>query len=176
MPKISVQIITIRMKYNQKYRSILWILVFILSIGSMFAQENVNASGGDIEGSGGSTAYSVGQMIHTFEEGAAGSVAHGVQQPFEISTVTSVEQANGIELTVSTYPNPVGNVLFIDVDIEDYSSLSYRLISTEGTMLIDSDLNDDHNRIDMSKYAASVYFLKIFNGKKEIKVFKIIKK
>jgi hypothetical protein len=40
-------------------------------------------AGGEATGSGGSVSYSVGQVVYTTNTGINGSVAQGVQQPYE---------------------------------------------------------------------------------------------
>jgi hypothetical protein len=52
----------------KKYFSI----VFFLNLSIAFAQESMNASGGNAAGSGGTASYSVGQMVYTTEVANAG--------------------------------------------------------------------------------------------------------
>ena len=65
------------------------ITTFLLSVslGALQAQQAVLTSGGDATGTGGSAGYSIGQTVYSTTSGANGSVAHGVQQAFEISTL-----------------------------------------------------------------------------------------
>jgi len=80
------------------------ILLLGLGLTGLQAQESVNATGGDASGSGGSTSYSVGQVVYTTNTGANGTVEQGVQRPIEISV-------KGINLTVLAYPNPTTDYL-----------------------------------------------------------------
>ncbi|MEI6048762.1 MAG: hypothetical protein WCS03_07670 [Bacteroidota bacterium] len=41
-----------------------------------------------------------------------GSAVQGVQQPFEISMVTGIEEASGISLEVMVYPNSLTDIQF----------------------------------------------------------------
>lgn len=61
------------------------IVLFCLGITNTFAQQANASSGAVASGSGGSVSYSVGQLVIKTETGSAGSVAQGVQQPYEIS-------------------------------------------------------------------------------------------
>ena len=47
----------------------------------------LSASGGDATGSGGSVAYSVGQIVYTTSTGTTGSVAQGVEQANGVYTL-----------------------------------------------------------------------------------------
>ena len=49
----------------------------------------LSASGGDATGSGGSVAYSVGQIVYTTSTGTTGSVAHDIIDSIEISSKSS---------------------------------------------------------------------------------------
>jgi hypothetical protein len=56
----------------------------MLSVGSIYGQESSNTAGWNAAGSGGTVAYSIGQVAYTYESGANGNSNHGVQQPYEI--------------------------------------------------------------------------------------------
>jgi opacity protein-like surface antigen len=88
------------------------------SLSTVSAQTRVNATGGNASGSGGSASYSVGQVAYQTKTGSSGSVAEGVQQPYEISVVSGIEKAIGISLSVSAYPNPTTDFLQLKVESE----------------------------------------------------------
>jgi len=56
-------------------------------IGYLLSPMEINVSGGDAWGSGGSVSFSVGYLTATTSEGANGSVILGIQQPYEILVV-----------------------------------------------------------------------------------------
>jgi gliding motility-associated-like protein len=59
-----------------------------------FAQVSTNTAGGDILGSGGSVAYSIGQVVYTTHSEATGIKAQGVQHRYEIAKVSrAMEEA-----------------------------------------------------------------------------------
>jgi len=78
------------------------------------AQKNTVASGGNASGSGGSASYAVGQVVYTTNTGINGSVAQGVQQPYEISTTVGINETT-IHLGMSVYPNPTTDYLQLKV-------------------------------------------------------------
>ena len=61
-------------------------------------------------------------------------MAQGVQQPFEISIVTGIEEAKGINLSVSAYPNPTTDYLTLSIDEFEISNLSYQLYDMNGKL------------------------------------------
>ena len=104
------------------------IVFFMFGFGTSIQGQNaIPASGGNASGSGGSVSYSVGQVVYTTNTGTNGSVAQGMQQPFEISVVTGLENAKDFSLECVAYPNPVTD--FIKLRIENYEieNLNYLL-------------------------------------------------
>ena len=152
------------------------VLLLGLGLTGLQAQTAVTATGGDASGSGGTVAYSVGQVVYTTNTGTNGSVAQGVQQPFEISVVTGIEEAKGINLMVSAYPNPTTDFLTLKVENYDNTNLSYQLLDMNGKLLESKKLECNQTSIVMSNLVPATYFLKVIQGEKEVKTFKIIKK
>ena len=172
------------MKHNDKRKSRKWkvkilgaatLLASIFSFSTVTAQETITTTGGDASGSGGSASYSVGQVAYQTYTGTNGSVAEGVQQPFEISMVTSVEEANGINLSISAYPNPARDYLTLEVKDYDFSNLTYQLYDIHGKLLQNEKITGNQTSIFMSNLLPATYFVKILEGNNEVKIFKVIK-
>ena len=152
------------------------VLLLGLGLTGLQAQTSVNATGSNASGSGGSVSYSVGQVVYTTNTGASGSVAQGVQQPFEISIVTGIEEAKGINLSVSAYPNPTTDYLTLSIGEFDISNLSYQLYDMNGKLLQSEKITGNHTTIGMNNLVPATYFVKVIQGNQEVKTFKIIKK
>lgn len=151
------------------------VLLLGLGLTGLQAQESVNATGGNASGSGGSASYSVGQVVYTNNTGTNGSVAQGVQQPFEISVVTGIEEAKGINLSVSAYPNPTTDYLTLRIDEFEISNLSYQLYDMNGKLLQSEKITGNQTSIVMGNLVPANYFVKVIQVNKEVKTFKIIK-
>jgi len=151
------------------------ILFLGLGLTGLKAQTSVNATGGNALGSGGSASYSVGQVTYTTNTGSSGSVAQGVQQPFEISVVTAIEKAKGINLLVSAFPNPTTDYLTLEIKDFELSNLCFQLYDMNGKILQSEKITGNQTIIFMSNLFPAVYFVKIMQGNKEVKTFKIIK-
>ncbi|MBL7138786.1 MAG: T9SS type A sorting domain-containing protein [Bacteroidales bacterium] len=137
------------------------------------AQETPTASGGDASSSGGSVSYSVGQVIYTTNIGTTGSVAQGVQQPYEIYSI-GIEETEG-QILLTVYPNPTTDFLILKVENYDNENLFYQLYDISGKLLENEKLGGNETSIDMSNFLPATYFLKVIDNNKEIKTFKIIK-
>ncbi len=151
------------------------VLLFGLGLTGLHAQTSVNATGGNASGSGGTASYSVGQVVYTTNTGTSGSVAQGVQQPYEISVITGIEEAKGINLSVSAYPNPTTDYLQLKVESEKLNDLSYQLFDMNGKLLQNQKLSGTETQINMGNYVPSTYFVRVSSGNQSIKEFKIIK-
>lgn len=169
------------------------VLLLGLGLTGLQAQTNVNATGGNASGSEGSVSYSVGQVVYTTHKGSNGSVAHGVQQPYEISVVTGLEEAKDISLKVTAYPNPTPDYLTLEIDastslsIQSISyqkdastllsiqSMSYQLFDMQGKVLRNQKITGYRTSIDMNNLVPAAYFVTVIQENKAIKTFKIIK-
>jgi hypothetical protein len=158
---------------NTKKIVVLFLLSFVLLTAQ--AQEAITAAGGDASGSGGTVAYSVGQVVYTTNTGANVSVAQGVQQAFKILVLTGLEEVKGINLTVSAYPNPTTDYLNLKVENYDNRNMSYQLFDMFGKLVETKKLVGDLTRIGMSNLPPATYFVKVIQNKNEVKTFKIIK-
>ena len=142
---------------------------------TIHAQNAIPVTGGNASGSGGSSSYSVGQVVYTTNTGTNGSVAQGIQQPYEISVVTGLEEAKEIDLICSVYPNPATD--FVRLKVENYNSenLTYQLYDISGNLLENKKIESEETNIVMNNFMHATYFLKVTDKNKVVKIFKIIK-
>jgi len=157
------------------YKKIFYTLLFFIGLypASMLAQESPVAGGSDGSGSGGTISYSVGQVLYTTDNGSTGSVAKGVQQPYEVFVVTGI--AENIRVQISAFPNPALDYLTLQVSGQDWNGFSYQLYDLQGKLMENKAITSDETRIIMSNLPVAAYFLKVNDSGKEVKTFKIIK-
>ena len=164
-------------KMRHKRLKLSAVLLLGLGLTGLQAQTNVNATGGNASGNGGSVSYSVGQVVYTTHKGSNGSVAQGVQQPYEIS-VAGIDEANGISLKVTAYPNPTTDYLTLEIDAStslSIQSMSYQLYDIQGKVLQNQKITGYRTSIDMNNLVPATYFVKVIEENKAVKTFKIIK-
>jgi hypothetical protein len=160
-----------------KCLSKLLILLFLIAYGlTIQAQNTIPASGGNASGTGGTVSYTIGQVTWQTLSGTTGSVAQGVQQPYEISVLTAIENTEGITLEYKVYPNPTAGMITLAIKPFDNENLRYRLYDLNGILLQDKKIENEVTEISLQDYSYSIYFLKVIRNNQEIKVFKIIKK
>ncbi len=161
---------------GQKQLKLCTVLLFGLGFTGLQAQTSINASGGNASGSGGSSSYSVGQVVYQPHTGTNGSVVEGVQQPYEISVVTTIEDVKGINLLVSAYPNPADDYLLLKVEGDKLIDLSYQLYDIQGKILQSGKITGNQASIAMGNLVTATYFVKVIQGNKEVRTFKIVKR
>jgi hypothetical protein len=164
------------MKKNKKMiNNPLFFLVFLLtsSLNAQTSHQVLSATGGDASGSGGSVAYSVGQIVYTTSTGTTGSVAQGVEQAYEIYSVGIKETALNISLSI--FPNPTSDYLTLKVEDYNNEALSYHLIDEQGKLVLNQQITNQDTQLAMSTLARGAYFINVLQANKKIQTFKIIK-
>ena len=161
------------MKKNKSiYRALL--AIGLLWAGLAQAQESVTATGGDATGSGGTVAYSLGQVAYVHNTGGNGSVSPGVQHAYEIFTVGINETSLDISLTA--FPNPTMENVTLQISDYNGKKLSYQLYDIQGKLLNNGQVTSEETQINTSVLPPAIYFIDVINQRNEkVQSFKIIK-
>jgi len=159
---------------KNKSRPLAMLLAGLLCVGFSQAQESVNASGGDATGSGGTVAYSIGQVVYTTNNGISGSAAQGVQHVYEIFTVGI--EGTTLDISLTAFPNPTTDNLTLQISDFNNEKLAYQLYDMQGKMLIGGEITAKQTQINTTSLSSATYFINIINQEnKNIQSFKIIK-
>ena len=150
------------------------LLLMLFCLPKLIAQEAKVASGGNATGSGGTASYSIGQVAYKTQTGTNGIVTQGVQQPFEIVTLSG-EEFTAISLEAIVYPNPTVSIVNLNIKNYPIQNMNYQLFDFRGRLLSDNKILNEETIIDLERYAAATYLLKVSSNNKELKTFKIIK-
>lgn len=157
------------------YITTMSVVFLLLSVNGIQSQETITASGGNATGSGGTVSYTVGQVAYTTNLSTSGTVTQGVQQPYEIFVVTGIEEAKGINLEISVYPNPTATFLRLKVENCKLEILSYQLYDVNGSLLQNGKIVNKETIIKIGDLAPAEYYLRISDNQNEVRTFKIIK-
>ena len=150
--------------------------------GALQAQQAITISGGAVATGAGSLSFSCGEVAVKTSIAPAVTVinitesfSEGVQQPF---TDRDGERYDGIEsltVNVAVYPNPTTNNVVFECD-QLTNQLTYTLYNSNGQTLQEGTYKGGQQLIDMQKYVAGNYVLKIAStDSKQMNVYKIIK-
>jgi hypothetical protein len=151
------------------------IALFIMGLTKLNAQETVCVSGGNASGSGGAVNYTVGQMAYTSNSGTNSSLTQGVQQIYEVSVYTGLEEKS-VNLKLSAYPNPTNGILILKVEKIENTTFTAQLFDANAKIIENFKLISEETNIQMNDKQIGVYLLKVFKNNNEIKSFKIINK
>lgn len=161
-----------------KRKSFKKLVLFFLVLPSLslHAQQAIGNAGGNATGTGGTVAYSVGQVLYTTNNSSSNeSVAQGVQQRYQIKTLLGDENFD-IILQMAVYPNPTQNNLTLEVQHDNRNNMQYQLLDLTGRLLLSNNIDAKATPIEMTRYAGATYLLKVMQNNKVLKTFKIIKK
>jgi hypothetical protein len=150
-------------------------LFVLFSVYTIRAQDALVASGVEASGTGGSLSYSVGQGLYTTNTGSTGSLAQGVQQAFEIITLSNPELTS-VTLFAVAYPNPTTDKVVLSLGNLDLTALSYVLYDLSGRLVLNALVQEFKTEIAMQNLPLGVYILKVNKNNTVLKTFKIIKK
>ncbi len=161
---------------KQKCKILLIVGLCIFNTITLHGQQTIPATGGNATGSGGTVSYSIGQITYHTYDGPDNTVAQGVQQPYEISVVTAIENTEGIIIDYKVYPNPAHGLIKLIINPFDSGDFRYSLFDIKGILIQDNKVLGEETEISLESLNPTIYFLKVIKDNKEIKVFKIVKK
>lgn len=159
------------MKYPISYLIIFFLMGFQINSS---AQASVTSGGGNSSGTGGAISFTIGQTAFSSISSPLGSITQGVQQPFEISVMTGIENQS-ILLSWSVYPNPVDHNLTLNIGNYDGEKFSYNLFDVNGNLLEDERISGIETTISMADFLSGIYFIRVHNKGMVVKTFKVIK-
>ncbi|MFY1048230.1 T9SS type A sorting domain-containing protein [Chryseobacterium sp. GP-SGM7] len=149
-------------------------LVFGLAI-NMNAQKAVLATGSNATGSNGSLSYSIGQIDY-YNKGSNNQIMEGVQQAYEITTLSTNETLAADKKDILLYPNPFKDFVFLDFTTNDYKNSEYQLFDSSGKLLKEEKIKEPKSEFNFSELPSAMYIIRVNKEGKNLKTFKIIKK
>ncbi|EJL70811.1 T9SS type A sorting domain-containing protein [Chryseobacterium populi] len=148
-------------------------ILFIIT-GQLKAQSAVLATGTNANGGNGSVSYSVGQAAY-LNKGSNSQVMEGVQQAYEISTL-STDETTVTQDGIFLYPNPFKDYLYLDFTVSNYKNSEYQLFDAQGKLIKKDKITQSMSEFNFSSLPSAMYIIRINQEGKNIKTFKIIKK
>jgi hypothetical protein len=154
----------------------IFIVVLCLNyLNQVKAQQSINTIGGDVNGIGGTIAYTIGQVSYSTVSDTSVSISEGIQQTYLISQVGLKE--SGYKILVSVYPNPSDNFITLQVENLSSKSLHYRVCDLQGKSILQGNILTNKTPIHLEEMSAAIYYLSIIDElNNPIQTFKIIKR
>ena len=152
-----------------------WLILCLISVTTVNAQSGANSAGINATGNGGKVSASVGQVFTNTNSSGSNYAVEGVQQPYEISVITSNEELNETTEHITVFPNPVVDDITIKYENRKAAKCSFALIDMNGRLVKQAYIDADETEIETAFLVKGTYVLSIFNENQLVKSFKIIK-
>lgn len=154
-------------------RTIIIVSFIVTCCPRLLAQEVVATAGSTLSNSSGSISYTIG-------EGVANTLTKGdktITQGFHQGnmSVTLVSELKDLEFSISVFPNPTEDVLTLKLTKEDVTGLQYLIFDINGKLIIKKDLVSNETSVSVNHLSNGIYIIKVQEGLKELKIFKIVK-
>lgn len=151
---------------------------FILLLVPIFllkAQSAVLVTGADATGGNGSVSYSVGQIDYLVK-GSNREISEGVQQVYEITSLSTNETLTSTEKDILLYPNPFKDYLYLDFTTNNFKGAEYQLFDAQGKLIKTDKIIQSKSEFNFSLLPSAMYIIRINQNGENLKTFKIIKK
>lgn len=147
---------------------------FLLNVLALKSQQVVANAGGYASSAFGSLSWTLGEgIIETFK-GSNTILTQGFQQSKLI--ITDIKDVAVISLDVNVSPNPTEDFVILKVGKEALKDIQYVLYDSNGKILQIQKLVNNSTNVPLNNQSPGIYLLKVSQGNKEVRVFKIVKK
>jgi hypothetical protein len=144
-----------------------------LGMAGVHAQVSITSSGGNAQGSGGSSSYSIGQTFVQSQISGTGSVLQGVQQAVALTNLSATNLGNHIVLV---YPNPTTD--YLELQLSKVPRLRYWLVlyDAQGKAMRKVTIDEELTALHLGDLPAATYTAFVYDEhQRELQTFKIIK-
>ncbi|MEI8113658.1 MAG: T9SS type A sorting domain-containing protein [Bacteroidia bacterium] len=148
---------------------ILAIILLGVSLYSAQSQQSVVVAGSDILNKSGSVSYSIGQISYVCG-GTGMTISPGVQQTYG-KLVMHIDS----NISITVWPNPVSDLLNINVSDKNDKGMVYQLYSIDARLLESKKVNENSLNISMANYTPGTYILVVTHLSQRGITFKINK-
>jgi len=137
------------------------------------AQQVIATAGSTLSNSNGSMSFTIGEGVtKTFSRGDK-AITQGFQQPNLL--VSMINEAKDIGFTISAFPNPTSDIIKLSIDREEVEGLEYMIFDFNGKLLKKKNIETSETEVPFLELQNGIYIIKIVDGERELKIFKIIK-
>lgn len=157
-------------------RPVLFIMLLFLSGGALTAQlQVISTAGGVAENSNGSVSWTLGETVVGSLEGSNTTISQGFQQG-NLEVTTGIETSPGVEIQTRVYPNPVKDILNVEIENQENTGLNFALYDIEGKLLKEGIVESPSFTINLGGYPAGQYILQVSSEQQIINSFNILKR
>ena len=149
------------------------ILVLVLTLNCLNAQEIFTSSGGNFKDNNSELNWTIGESItETIINGNNNSiVTSGINQP--IINIQSIVQNIEYMPDISIFPNPT--MQFVNIKLYKRIPLTIKVLSITGDMLYSENVDETSFQVNISNNVNGIYILEIIDKFGKINSYKIVK-
>jgi hypothetical protein len=151
----------------------LQVFLFMLSCTTVHAQQVVATAGATSQTASGGISYTIGEIVTETFTASGTTLTQGFQQTKLV--ITAINMITDLGYTIEVFPNPATDFVKLSVSSNKVKGLHYVLYDINGKTIATKQLESTETTIPFSDISCASYILKVFDGQKEVKSFKIIK-
>ena len=145
---------------------------FVLSFVPSFGQYSISTTVGHFKSSGGSTSFTVGQVVYVLKKGNGTYLNEGVQQIYTKKT-TPIEELVYLK-EVLLYPNPTQETFTLIMSTKEDVLVGYTIMDYLGKEIRNGNILSEKSEISLVDLPSGNYFISL-KSKKENRIFKMVK-
>jgi len=154
-------------------KQVLFDFLLILLCTTVHAQQVVATAGATSQTTSGGISYTIGEIVTETFTASGTTLTQGFQQTKLV--ITAINVVADLGYTIEAFPNPATDFVKLSVSTDKVKGLRYVLYDINGQVIAVKKIESTETTIPFSEISCASYVLKVFDGKKEVKSFKIIK-
>lgn len=151
-----------------------FIIILLLCALHVQGQQQVISSAGNFHSAAsGSISWTLGELAIETLTTAGNILTQGFQQ--SRLTVTGIGDIPTLDYEIVVYPNPASDHLIIRTDKEQHENLYYHLYDLSGKIVLQDKILESETTITVNHLKSAVYLLRIIDGTRQVRAFKVVK-
>ena len=151
-----------------------FIIVLLLCALHVQCQQQVVSSAGNFHSNAsGSISWTLGELAVETLTTAGNILTQGFQQ--SRLTVVGIGDIPALDFEIVVFPNPASDHLIIRTDKEQHENLYYQLYDLTGKLIVQDRIRETETTIAVNHLRAAVYLLRIIEGNRQVRSFKVVK-
>lgn len=137
-------------------------------------QQVVSSAGNFYSNTSGSVSWTLGELAVETLSTANNILTQGFQQ--SRLTITGIGDLPILDYEIVVFPNPVSDHLIIRTDKEQHENLYYQLYDLSGKIILQNKILESETTVTVNHLKSAVYLLRIMEGNRQVRAFKVVKK
>jgi hypothetical protein len=150
------------------------IIIMLLCALHVQGQQQVVSSAGNFHANAsGSISWTLGELAVETLSTANNILTQGFQQ--SRLTVTGMGDIAILDYEIVVFPNPASDHIIIRTDKEQHENLHYQLYDLSGKIILQNKILETETTIPVNHLKSAVYLLRIIEGNRQVRAFKVVK-